>query len=211
MRTSDLSASAKNGRDPGLWLWGIAQRCWVRCPNCAQAALVERLDRGWRLTCLHCGRGDSCGGAGKPTHFGGASSYGQMNCVACGRNFQNAPWKGKLLSHTVEKVMVCRGCGRRAQYHLYPLRPDIKDGVDPAFGLPLYLTTAVGAQTLWALNPQHLQLLDSYLGADLRKRPLHINGMTMMARLPRWMKLAANRPKVLAGLRRLSVMAKDLA
>ena len=80
-------------------------------------------------------------------------------------------------------------------------------GHDPLLGLPLFLRADIAGGTLWALNLDHLESLEAYLGATLRERPAGVTGLTMMARLPRWMKLAANRPKVLQGLAEMRSMA----
>ncbi len=56
---------------------------------------------------------------------------------------------------------------------------------------------------MWALNGQHLDLLAAWIGASLRERAPHAAGMTMMARLPRWMKAAANRETVMHGIAQL--------
>lgn len=68
--------------------------------------------------------------------------------------------------------------------------------------LPLYLTTWVAGQILWVDNLTHLDALEVWLGATMRERG-PVRGMTMMAKLPRWMKSGVNRDKVIRGLRQL--------
>ena len=77
--------------------------------------------------------------------------------------------------------------------------------VDPWLRLPLWLATVVGDEVLWAFNAGHLDLLESYVSAGLRERPLERDhAMTTMAeRLPPWVKSAKNRDAVLAGIARL--------
>ena len=87
--------------------------------------------------------------------------------------------------------------------------PDIRDGIDPTFGLPLYLSTTVRKHVLWAFNPDHIAYLADYLGANLRKRSLYPYNMTVMARLPRWMKAAKSRTSIMAALKRLEKMGRD--
>jgi hypothetical protein len=78
-------------------------------------------------------------------------------------------------------------------------------GVDPHFRLPLWLTTSCcGGHTLWAWNPEHLDVLDGYLGARLRERGDQDGYTSMLEKLPTWMKTAKNRDelaKVIARLR----------
>jgi hypothetical protein len=77
------------------------------------------------------------------------------------------------------------------------------------FDAPLFLTTRVGGELLWALNLRHLDLLERYVAADLRERPLGTGarvgwrGRDVVNRLPRWLKLAKNRKAILRGIARL--------
>lgn len=72
------------------------------------------------------------------------------------------------------------------------------------FGLPLWLTVqCCGGKTLWALNRTHLDLLQEYVGARLRERGPQPGGMTLVARLPNWLKAAGNRDEVLRAISRL--------
>jgi hypothetical protein len=69
----------------------------------------------------------------------------------------------------------------------------------------LWLTTPCAGHTLWALNTEHLDLLESYVGATLREDP-HLSSvrrMTVLAKLPAWLKSAKHRDEVLRGVRRL--------
>lgn len=73
------------------------------------------------------------------------------------------------------------------------------------FDTPLYLTATVGGEELWVYNVAHLDALAAWLGASLRERPGDdgLVNKTMMSRLPRWMKSAKNRPKILQALAKL--------
>lgn len=70
-----------------------------------------------------------------------------------------------------------------------------------------YLETQVAGETLWVLNLAHLDALEDWLGAKVRERGSQ-PGLTMMARLPRWMKVSTNREKVLRGLANLRERAE---
>jgi len=56
-------------------------------------------------------------------------------------------------------------------------------------------------------NLAHLAVLEDYLGAKVRERG-PVRGLTMMARLPAWMKAATMRPKILRGLTHLRERAE---
>lgn len=57
--------------------------------------------------------------------------------------------------------------------------------------------------TLWAYNVHHLDLLESYIAARLRERRAMPGSMSMLARLPVWMKSAKNRDEVLRVISRM--------
>ncbi|AOS63841.1 TFIIB-type zinc ribbon-containing protein [Actinoalloteichus hymeniacidonis] len=74
---------------------------------------------------------------------------------------------------------------------------------DPFFRFPLWLTAeCCGGRELWVLNAQHLDLLEQYVAARIRER-LHGSGMTMIARLPAWIKSAKHRAEILRTIHRL--------
>jgi hypothetical protein len=75
--------------------------------------------------------------------------------------------------------------------------------VDPFFRLPLWLQADVRGHVLWAYNVQHLDLLESYVAARLRERRALPGSMSMLARLPTWLKAAKNRDEVLRVINRL--------
>ena len=77
---------------------------------------------------------------------------------------------------------------------------------DPYFGLPLLLQTETRHGWLWAYNPQHLTLIHDYVAASLRERaPWCDTGqkMTLIARLPAWIKHAKNRDEMLHAIARI--------
>lgn len=54
---------------------------------------------------------------------------------------------------------------------------------------------------MWANNEEHLDYLESYVGAPLRERPDGPSGLSWY--LPAWMKAAKHRNEVLRSLARL--------
>lgn len=100
-------------------------------------------------------------------------------------------------------------CGKQVkrQINWYPDRSSDAP-VDPFFGYPLLLQFLVGGEILWAYNEQHLTHLQDYISADIRERKIH-GKWSMVTRLPTWMKLAKNRPKVLRGLRKLETRLRQ--
>lgn len=211
MHRAKAPVNAAASRDPGLTLSPFMVKCLVVCPGCGECAVTFPASSQRRFTCAKCGKTEIVDGQFKPRPIGGKDGNWPLRCTGCGRSFEKRPWRGSLANDRVRKVLRCQGCGRTASYDLWSLPPDVRDGVDPFFGYPLYLSTTVHGRHFWALNEVHLRVLEDYLTADLRKRPLGRAGMTMMARLPRWMKESGNRASVVAALRRLHKLAARAA
>lgn len=74
--------------------------------------------------------------------------------------------------------------------------------MDPFFALPLWLQTPCCGHTLWALNLEHLDVLEAYIRAQLREKNPN-SAYTMLEVLPRWMKSAKHRDEVLRAISRL--------
>ncbi|MFF2042772.1 hypothetical protein ACFVVX_20305 [Kitasatospora sp. NPDC058170] len=76
--------------------------------------------------------------------------------------------------------------------------------VDPHFRLPLRLAAECrGGKQLWAYNLAHLDLLEGYIAAGLRERAAVPGSMSLVERLPAWVKSAKHRDELLRTIRRL--------
>lgn len=74
---------------------------------------------------------------------------------------------------------------------------------DPIARQPLWLKAPCCGRTLWALNAEHLAVLERYVGAAVRSRTAAPSAYTMIEVLPRWMKVAKHRGEVLRVIDRL--------
>jgi hypothetical protein len=105
--------------------------------------------------------------------------------------------------------LVCRGCGLSRVWsgRVATLsRGTAQPATDPYFGLPLWLQVETRHGWLWAYNLEHLDLLRRFVQASLRERaPWYDTGhkMTLVARLPAWIKRATNRDEVLRAVSRI--------
>lgn len=105
--------------------------------------------------------------------------------------------------------LVCRSCGLSrtwAERCISFPRGSAAVAWDPYFRLPLWLQTQTRHGLLWAYSLPHLDLIRRFVAADLRERaPWYDTGqkMTLVARLPSWMKSAKNRDEVLRAVDRL--------
>lgn len=92
------------------------------------------------------------------------------------------------------------------------VKPELRSAnLDPASGLPYFLTAPVGRNILWVRNLDLLELIEHYVSAQLRERSLSRVHMTMLDRLPKWIKVASNRGDLLRGIERLRKASKSLA
>jgi hypothetical protein len=77
---------------------------------------------------------------------------------------------------------------------------------DPYFGMPLWLQVETRHGWLWAYNLEHLDLIRRFVQAPLRERaPWYDIGrkMTLVARLPAWIKRGKNRAEILRAVGRI--------
>ncbi|SED75815.1 hypothetical protein [Streptomyces sp. TLI_105] len=111
--------------------------------------------------------------------------------------------------------LTCGGCGAVAEWAaeqrgaaLVGVAPGGTE--DPFFRRPLWLQTRCAGRVLWAYDEEHVDALAAYVGARLRHRHASPT-LAMFARLPAWMKSAARRDEVLAGLAALRALARRSA
>ncbi|WP_030935930.1 hypothetical protein [Streptomyces sp. NRRL S-646] len=103
-----------------------------------------------------------------------------------------------------ERRLVCRSCGLSRignGPHCGPRRPGQR-----CYRPALWLRAETRHGELWAYNLEHLDLIRRFVVADLRERaPWYDTGrkMTLVARLPAWIKSAKNRGEVLRAIDRL--------
>ena len=100
--------------------------------------------------------------------------------------------------------LVCTSCVSAASWSPKGQTSQWGGPVDPFFRLPLWLRAeCCGGRMLWAFHEAHLALLEGLVAARLRERGGARNSMTLVARLPRWLKSAKNRDEVLRVITRL--------
>lgn len=133
----------------------------------------------------------------------------QVVCPACQRRAEVAPWLDREprgpYSIMWPRRLVCRACGHVRNWPGEAKNATSSWGgpVDPYFCRPLWLRAdCCGDHTLWAFNKRHLDILEGYVRARLRERGEY-RGMTMLARLPAWLKSAKHRAEILRVIERL--------
>lgn len=101
--------------------------------------------------------------------------------------------------------ITCVHCGYHKEFkptdswfQLIPLTVEIED----------YLLISCCGRTLWAMNIEHLDFLESYVKADLRSRVPTIN-KSLASRLPQWIKSKKNRDEILNCISKLRIKLVD--
>lgn len=197
----------------------------VCCPHCGAVAHVLDLVR---LICPDCSLRQI---RVKPRRFGadgtcyergaehmvwhgafGLIADGNARCATCG-NALTIPRKISSTSprsagHAIEQDIDCTVC--RAQNWIKAiwvpyLHPG--DARDPSFGCQLHLIEHTAKGTVWAFNRPHAEALLEWAASVARSRGGSAIHDAMAARLPGWMKSAANRPMVVKALERLAARA----
>jgi len=188
--------------DPGGRLASFGRVTWVHCPECDKAAKSD----GNGVTCAHCGHMTIQDTTPYSNKWARLTSDTQL-CNFCRKPLEqvNRP-TGRMVDG---KLMVRVRCSNCRETLDYPASPGWNPGTYvPPRSMPLYLQTQVAGETLWVDNLAHLDALEDWLGAKLRERGPQ-PGLTMMAKLPRWMKASTNRDKVLRGLAQLRERAEQ--
>ncbi len=168
---------------------GYVQRSNVRRLHMHFMALDTGADRGSfnTNTMLHCPRCNSL--AWSRPLVAGAKDWFAPRRLTCEKCSYTKLWQARAIS---------RAPGEFA--------------LDDYFHLPLYLQAKCSQGVVWAYNVEHLEYLRDWLEAPLRVRRkderFGWSNSSYLSRLPRWVKLAKNRAKVLEALKKLRVLAE---
>lgn len=188
-------------RDPDVQIWGgIAL---VVCPRCAGAARAL----GVSVQCGHCGFARL---PHEPRYAARTATLvhtvWRPRCSKCGGALPKVARAQAKPGRTSVPVK-CKGCGHNDNYPVRPQPQALSVEGDPDSGLPYFLSFAVGRHVLWARNLPHLDLIEAYVNATLRERSLEPVKMTQLARLPAWIKSAANREHLSKAIKNMRAKA----
>jgi hypothetical protein len=200
-----MTVENSRATDPGVGLYQLLAVRWIHCPRCDGPARIA--DR--RLVCLRCSYVE---GGPKPNRRRLHEVMLAKRRPVCERKPCGAPIPNHgppVRAGTADVLLAqvkCPTCGHVGRYSAVPVEPlDVAraHAAIRAFrrapGGEPYLRRSIGGHILVVHNLGHLDALEEWLGAKLRERG-PVAGLTMMARLPRWMKAASARPQVLKAL-----------
>ncbi|MEV5609588.1 hypothetical protein [Streptomyces sp. NPDC052225] len=136
-----------------------------------------------------------------------------VRCPACEKAARVVPAPREpgpqVLSLFRPRRLVCLNCGLSRTWSgrcVALARGTSGPATDPYFGLPLWLQTETRHGWLWAYDLEHLDLIRRFAEATLRERaPWYDHGrkMTLVARLPVWVKRAGNRDEIVRAVDRI--------
>lgn len=165
----------------------------VECPQCKKEAWVgvddPRLYKKGILICTNCMHAE------RLSHRERYTSIVRRNCDECGKAIE------VIIPDQREKVLKitlpCPHCGTTRTYQpahevTHKKYEDQGPAHDPIFHLPLWFQAELRGNLFWAYNRKHLEEIKMYINAKLRERTTTI-GMTMVERLPQFIKEAKNR------------------
>lgn len=107
-------------------------------------------------------------------------------------------------------TLVCGGCGYNAAARsVLPWHETYRRGLDPFFGLPLWLREPVERDVVWAYNWRHFEDLGFFLDGDWKAHrhnlalPNYHSTWSYRTRLPKWMQQKGNRAAILKAMTRI--------
>ena len=191
-------------QDENKWLGSFYNKILVKCPKCeSKASVKEELKEK-----CECGRCHNmvfeCKNCfykiNEPVYQ--YIAFGKEYCNNCHEKFeyQSQPLKEKPLTYKTK----CPHCNFQEEWKTKTYRVKVESKLDNGlvrdhwYNLPLWFQKGVCKNVLWAYNQEHIAYLDRYIKAGLRERNNNGSGNgTMVSRLPKFIKEARNREKLL--------------
>lgn len=189
----DSHSTQSRFTDENKTLAHFGETILVACPACGKQAQIRRDElRNARLSCAACSL---------VKEFYAERFQLSLNsaCPKCGQRITNT-WYDQPKPHA-SILITCPHCGKKQEYPLKSLKYRItrlsaRAGEDPYFGATLWLRLPFRDELFWAYNADHLNYLKRYIAALHRQRNER-TGMTLVERLPTFIKSAKNRPALL--------------
>jgi hypothetical protein len=181
-----------------LRLYDLMSEFLVHCPKCdgrAEIKIPKPFDyKNGELKCT------SCHFSQKTTDLIRYKLAGKAKCHEC-LEFLNIATTVEYKSIPTYVNIRCNSCQTinkvSENWEPYVLRYQDSGIIDPVFGLPLWYQDMIKGNIIWAYNLRHLTEIKHYVQATLRERTTDKFKMTMVERLPDFIKLAKNREEIL--------------
>ena len=185
-------------------LYDLMTEFSVHCPKCQGKADVNvPMHFEYKNALLKC---TSCHYSEKATDRARYKPAGKAKCHHCLELLDLSIIDGyKTIPSYVN--IVCKFCNTinklSQNWESYIEKYQESGIVDPAFGLHLWYQDSAKGNIIWAYNLRHLTEIKTYVQATLRERTTDRFKMTMVEKLPDFIKLAKNRDEVLKAVERM--------
>ena len=174
----------------------------VKCSHCNGMGIVKKAEG---FFCFQC---TSCGKRQQKERIYYRYQISEM-CDNCNRHFRLDIEDEKQQQFKVLNVF-CPHCNHLKQGIMQKIslkyqleHSEIKNGIEPYFGLLLYFQTSFEGKVIWAYNRNHLIYLIDYIDADIRETTRAHQSCKASYFLPKFMTLAKNRSQIVKLLKRL--------
>lgn len=192
--------------DNGSWLLSFATEIWVVCPKCQSPGRIKgnAYHKEWRgkFFCLNC---SLLLVTEKDCWKGPALLTGKRPCGSCGHKWVEVKLKFSKYdkSVSVNQDGICTVCKNVSTISCkWKTDSPSDNGIDPFFGLPLFLKSDCKHGVIWAFNLNHINNYRDFINADLRERQ-GTPKWSWITRLPKWIKSSKNREHVLKALNKM--------
>ncbi|WP_276380445.1 hypothetical protein [Flavobacterium sp. H4147] len=196
-------------QDENKILWSFSSEILVKCPKCeSKASILKKPAEDCKcgkckvtsFECKHCFT--------KPRQpIIKYVAYGKRYCINCRKSyeFESQAFKKKSLIYKTR----CPHCNFQEEG-----KTKIKEIIEESkfekglmrerwYNLPLWFQKEFDNEIFWAYNLDHIYYLERYINAGLRERNSKVNyTSSLVARLPKFVKAAKNREKLLKILKK---------
>ena len=194
-------------QDENKWLGNFADEIFVRCPKCDLQSSVKRNKVLLECKCGRCydySNVFECKNCfyklEEPIYQ--YVAFGNPYCNNCYEKyeFESQPLKEKPDKYNAR----CPHCNFQEEWKpkikKLVLSPKGNDGLvrEQTYNFPLWFQKEINQDIFWVYNKEHIVYLERYIKASLRERNSKINNSaSLVARLPKFVKEAKNREKLL--------------
>lgn len=183
-------------KDKGNTKWDYTDTIDVVCPKCSNKATLNTPNQSRKEPALKC---NSCYYSKKGYVYSSFSNIQKIVCEKCNSIFN---LETKNLTKTVKKANCkCPTCNYinqiEVEFDLYKEGGIYsQQGTDQYYGLDFWYKVNFKNNCFWAYNLEHLNEIEEYVVAKVRKRHL-ANYQSMIERLPKWIANKKNREELL--------------
>lgn len=189
-------------KDKGNTKWYYISKIDVTCPKCSNKATLNTPNQNQNEPELKC---SNCYYSKKGFDYSIFSNIQKIACENCNSIFD---LETKDLSRTVKKANCkCPECNHQNQieveFALYETGGMYnQDAKDQYFGLDFWYKATFKNNCFWAYNLEHLNEIEEYVSAEVRKRHLG-EYQSMIEKLPKWISSKKNRVDLLNTITKL--------